>query len=298
MATVNHDEYYGAMSAIFTPYDKTGAVNLDMLEKIVNFQLDAGLTGFYVTGSTGEGFLLTDAERRSVIEHVVKFTAGRGKVIAHVGHISTDQAVDLAKFAAKVGVDMNSSVGPVYYGQSFEAAYRHYGAIAAATDLPFMIYALGVKLVPERDVKFFDLPNIVGMKYTGMDFYSVQQLVRLLDKRIVLFSGFDEQSVMTPTFGFDGSIGTTQNAAPKQFADIYALQREGKMDEAMKIQAKVNEVIYLMNSSENRSYQKNLMRYVGYDCGNFRAPYAPLTEAEYQAFATTLDAIGILSRND
>jgi len=286
------------MSAIFTPYDKYGRINLDMLERVINFQLEAGLTGFYVTGSTGEGFLLTDEERRSVIEHVVKFNARRGKVIAHVGHISTDQAVDLARFAAKTGVDMNSSVGPVYYGQSFEAACRHYGAIAGATDIPFMIYALGMKLVPERDVQFFDIPNIVGMKYTGMDFYSVQQLVRLLDREITLFSGFDEQAVITPTFGFNGSIGTTHNFAPKQFADIYALQAEGRVDEAAEIQKRINEVIYLMNSSENRSYQKSVMRYIGYDCGYFRSPYAPLTEDEYQVFAAKLDAIGLLKRND
>ena len=295
---MKQNEYNGAMSAIFTPYSKDGRVNLDMLERVINFQLEAGLKGFYVTGSTGEGFLLTDEERRSVIEHVVKFNAGRGKVIAHVGHISTDQAVDLARFAAKAGVDMNSSVGPVYYGQSFEAAYRHYGAIAGATDLPFIIYALGMKLVPERDVKFFNIHNIVGMKYTGMDFYSVQQLVRLLDREITLFSGFDEQSVITPAFGFNGSIGTTHNFAPKQFADIYTLQAEGKMSEATEIQKKVNEVIYVMNSSENRSYQKSVMRYIGYDCGYFRGPYAPLTEDEYQAFAAKLDAIGLLKRND
>jgi len=298
MKNIDFGEYKGAMSAIFTPYGKDGKINLDMLEKVVNFHLENGLAGFYVTGSTGEGFLLTDEERRSVIEHVVKFNAGRGKVIAHVGHIATDQACALAAFAADAGADMNSSVGPVYYGQSFPAALRHYGAIARASDLPFMIYALGTTIIPERDVALFDLPNVVGMKYTGMDFYSVQQLVRLLDRELILFSGFDEQSVVSPAFGFNGSIGTTQNAAPRQFADIYALQASGRMDEAAEIQKKVNEVIYLINASENRSYQKALMRYIGLDCGNFRPPFAPLTENEYQAFAAKLDALDVLKRAD
>jgi N-acetylneuraminate lyase len=150
----------------------------------------------------------------------------------------------------------------------------------------------------KQDLSASDLPNVVGMKYTGMDFYSVQQLVRLLDRELILFSGFDEQAVVSPAFGFNGSIGTTQNAAPKQFADIYALQGSGRIDEAAEIQKKVNEVIYLINETENRSYQKALMRYIGLDCGYFRPPFAPLTENEYQTFATKLESLDVLKRAD
>ena len=298
MRKTDLSKFGGAMSAIFTPYDRKGRVNLEMLGRIVDFHLENGLTGFYVTGSTGEGFLLSEEERRLVMSHVVKCNRGRGKVIAHVGQISTDRAVDLAKAAADCGVDMVSSVGPVYYGQSFEGAMRHYKAIAMATDLPFVIYSLGMKLEPERDIRFFDIPNVVGMKYTGADFYSVQQIRRKIQKDNIFYSGFDEQLVAGCCFGFDGGIGTTYNFAPRHFSRIFELCSKNKVREAMVVQEEINKVIYLMNMSENRSYQKAVMRYIGYDSGYFRAPFAPLTEKEYQDYAAKLDKLGILKRND
>ena len=292
------DQMSGVYSALFTPYDRKGKINPAMLEKLVEYQLDAGLRGFYVTGSTGEAFLLSESERKAVLEHVIRFVAGRATVIAHVGHVSTDTACALARHADKAGADWISSVGPVYYGQSFPAAVRHYTAIAGATDRPFMLYAIGTEIVPDRDAALFDIPNVCAMKYTGANFFSVQQLRAKLNRPVLFFSGFDEQSVASLSFGFDGSIGTTQNIMPDRFVRIFKLYRQDRIKEAAKIQAETNAVIALMVRSENRSYQKALMRYAGFDCGWFRAPFAPLTEDEYQAFAAEVEALGILPRND
>jgi len=294
MTKFNPKTLNGVYSALFTPYDKQGRVNVDMIEQLVEFHLKSGLAGFYVTGSTGEGFLLTENERKLVIESVIKFNRGRGKVIAHVGHTSTDIAVQLAWFAESKGADLISSVGPVYYAQTFEGAKRHYKAIAESTSLPFLIYAIGTEIVPKRDIAFFDLKNIVGIKYTGANFFSVQQMAGMMKKPIAILSGFDEESVAALSFGFNGSIGTSQNFAPKHFARIYRLYNEGRIHEAAKLQKEINKVIALMVSFENRSYQKAIMRYIGYDCGYFRKPYAPLSETEYKKFARELDKLDIL----
>lgn len=278
----------GVYSAMFTPYDKEGRVNVAMIERIVEFHLQSGLTGFYVTGSTGESFLLSESERKLVVESVVKFNRGRGKVIAHVGHISTDIAVELARHAARCGVDALSAVGPVYFGPTFDHAYRHYHDIAGATDLPFIIYSLGRDLVPDQDVNFFNIKNAVGMKYTGMNFFAMQQLMKKIDKPHIFFSGADELFLAALPFGVSGSIGTSQNFAPGHFAKIFCLFNEGKIDEARKIQCEINNVIELMLIDGERSYQKAVMRYVGLDCGNFRKPFKQLSEAEYRDFAEKL----------
>ena len=115
----------GAYTALFTPFTKDNKVSVGMLEQMVDFHLSQGLRGFYLTGSTGEGFLLSEAERKLVVETVVKANRGRGKVIVHVGCVATDDAVKLARHAADCGVDWISSVGPVYFGQSHAAALRH-----------------------------------------------------------------------------------------------------------------------------------------------------------------------------
>lgn len=293
-------EMSGAYTALFTPLTQDNRVNVEMLGRMVEFHLARGLRGFYLTGSTGEGFLLSGEERRQVVEAVVKANRGRGKVIVHVGCLATDDAVALARHAADSGVDWVSSVGPVYFGQSFEGAYRHYKRIAEATDLPFMVYSIGQDLVPERDRRFFEIKNIKGIKYTGADYFNAQKLRRLLDKEVIFFAGRDEQLLCALALGnvFSGGIGTTYNIIPGHFAKICELAGQGRFVEAGPVQDEANRVIALMIESENWSYRKAFMRYIGLDCGAYRYPYEPLSEAAYQAFAARIAALGIVRAND
>lgn len=288
----------GAYAAMFTPFTADNRVNPEMIERIIEFGLANGLRGFYLTGSTGEGFLLNEAERKLVMETAVRANKGRGKLIAHVGCLATDDAVTLARYAAEIGIDWVSSVAPVYFGQSFEAAFRHYQRISEATDLPFMVYSIGQALVPERDVRFFDLKNVKGIKYTGRDYYAAQCLKRKLGKEVIFFAGCDEQLLCGLALGnvFSGGIGTTYNIIPKHFAQICALAEKGDFTAAARYQEEANRVVELMIEDENWSTRKAMMRYIGLDCGAYRYPYAPLTEEQYQAFAARFAALGIVER--
>ena len=291
----------GAYAAMFTPIASDGSVNEEMIERLVEHGLSNGLVGFYLTGSTGEGFLLSLDERKRVFDRAAKAVAGRAKLIAHVGCVATDDAVDLARHAAKVGIDWVSSVAPVYFGQSFEAAYRHYERISNATDLPFMIYSIGAEVLPDRDVRFFDLPNVKGMKYTGADYFAVQCLRRRLvaaGKEAIFFAGRDEQLVCALALRnvFSGGIGTTYNIIPRHFAEICRLSFAGDAEGAARMQDEANRVVELMIENENWSYRKAVMKYIGLDCGPYRHPYVPLTDAEYAAFAKRIDTLGILQK--
>ena len=132
----------GAYAAMFTPYDAKGRVNPEMIARIIDYGIRNGMNGFYLTGSTGEWWLLSVEERKQVMDAAVKAAKGRCKLIAHVGANCTDDSVELAKYAAKVGIDWISSLTPMLYRTSFEATCYHYRTITAATDLPFMVYAL------------------------------------------------------------------------------------------------------------------------------------------------------------
>ncbi len=287
----------GAYSAIFTPFDNENEVNFDMLTKIIDFQIENGIQGFFTTGSTGEGLLLSYEERLAVIRHVADVSSDRATVIAHVGHPSTDFATRLAVDSAEAGADWIGSVAPIYHGTTFEGAYRHYEQISNATNLPFMIYSLGGTVEPSRDAAFFNLPNVCGLKYTGANFFSVQQLMRAVDRPIVAMSGFDEQFVAGQSFGFAGGIGTTFNFGPKIYSDIYRHYQDGNITEAARLQADINRVTSLMVSHENWSYRKAIMKFIGFDCGSARAPYAPLTDEDYEAYAAQLDELGVLNRS-
>ena len=290
----------GAYSALYTPFKKDGSLNEEMIEKVINYGISRGLNGFYLTGSTGEGFLLSNDERKRVYARAVKAANGRAKLIAHVGCMATDDAVELAKYAAKVGIDWVSSVAPVYFGQCFDAAYDHYKRISSATDLPFMIYSLGADIVPDRDAKFFELKNVKGMKYTNYKYWTVQALRRKLPKEAIFFAGADEQVLSALATGiFAGCIGTSQNVIPAHFAKICALAEANDFNAAAALQDEAVRFVELLVAKPNGSWHKSMMKYIGLDCGEGRAPNGRhLSKYELQELFARMDALGFIKRND
>lgn len=290
----------GACVALMTPFTKKDTVNAAVLERQVAYYAACGIRGLYVTGGTGEGLLLSLAERMRVLETVVRANAGRMRIIAHIGCVNTDDAVLLARHAEKTGADWISSVAPVYFGQSFAAARRHYAKIAAASGLPFLIYATaGAALDPERDARLFDIPNVMGMKYTGIDFYALQRLIWRLARPAIFFSGMDP--LFVPAFAsgcFAGCIGTTQNVVPRHFARMFDAMTNGDFASASRLQAEANRVLELMTENENWSYRKAMVRFIGLDVGAARPPYEPLTEEAFAAFAERMRRQGIVPEGD
>ena len=278
----------GAYAAMFTPYDAKGRVDPEKIAQIMDYGYANGLNGFYLTGTTGEWWLLSTEERMQVYAVAAKANRGRGKLIAHVGANRTDDSVALAKYAADVGIDWVSSIAPQLYRTTFEAAMFHYRAVSEATDLPFMVYSMGSALVPERDIRFFDLKNVKGMKYTGRDYYAAQALKRDLDarKETIWFAGCDEQLLCALALGnvFSGGIGTTYNIIPRHFARICDLAEKNDFRAAAKLQDEANQVVKLMIESDNWSHRKAMMKLVGIDVGPCRAPFERLSPAKERAF--------------
>ena len=237
----------GVYSAMITPFTKDDKVNEGAIDQLVEYGIESGLRGFYLTGGTGEFTLMTVEERKQVFRRAAKAAKGRCKLIAHVGATRTDAAVELARYAEQVGCDWVSSVAPIYFGQSAAAQYAHYKMISEASGLPLMIYCFGNTLVPERDLKLFDLKNVKGMKYTGSDYYAVQSMRRRIGKETFFVSGRDEMLGCALALGdtFQGGIGTSYNMIPKHFVAIYEAARKGDGATVARLQCEVNQAIDL-----------------------------------------------------
>ena len=290
---------FGVCTALFTPFTKDDRVNEEMVETLVEYGIEHGIDGFYLTGGTGEGLLMSNAERVQVYRAAVRAAHGRAKLIAHVGCVNTDDAVRLARDAADAGCDWVSSVPPVYYAQNPDCVYNHYKLISGATDLPFMIYAASGIVDPERDARLFDLKNVNGMKYTGTAFYDVQRLKRRLGKDAVFVSGSDQHFLAALAFPdvFEGSIGTLHNVIPDHFVRIWRLAEANDFRAAAGVQAEANRAVeFVCHTFKNHSLRKAAMRYIGFDCGSFRPPYRPYTEAEYAEFCAGAQALGIFQK--
>ena len=281
----------GAFVPIFTPYTKDDKINGDMVGRMVERLLGCGITGFYIGGGTGEHVLLSLPERKYLAEAAISAANGRAKVIVHVGCMYTEDSVLLAKHAEKAGADWIASLGPLVFGQNFDASYHHYNRIADATALPMMIYCWYRDLVPDRERKFYEIPNVKGLKYTGRDFWSVQEMKRMIDKEIVCFVGDDPHLLSGFAMGglFSGGIGTSYNYTPQDYVSICRLAKEGRFTEAAPIQEKANHLTYFLSKYANFSYRKAAMKPLGYDCGFARSPFGqPISEQDYAAFVDEL----------
>jgi N-acetylneuraminate lyase len=206
----------GIWPAMLTPLTDAGQPNPGQIEKLVEVSIEQRLGGLYVLGSTGQWPLLSLEQRQAVAERVFKTAAGRIPVIIHVGAMSTDDAILLARHAARSGADAISSVGPIYYPASPDVVFEHYRRIGEATDLPLFLYhlaginavSLDARAYAERILK---VPHIGGMKITDRDPYLFGLLHVYTGGRLPLFSGADEVLCHAALAGAVGAVGSFFN---------------------------------------------------------------------------------------
>lgn len=208
--------FSGLWPALLTPLTDSGEPNLEAVEKLVELFIRQGLNGLYILGSTGQWPLLNPDQRRAVAERVVRTSAGRIPVMVHVGAVATEDAVALARHAAKIGADAVSAVTPIYYPAGPDLIFEHYRRIGSASDLPLYVYHLSsvnqVALDP-RDYaeRILALPHIGGMKITDRDLYQFGLIHSFTRDRLRLFSGADEVMCHAVLSGAIGAIGTFYN---------------------------------------------------------------------------------------
>jgi N-acetylneuraminate lyase len=291
-----YEPLHGLNSAIFTPFTADGGLNIPAFEKLLDWQIGKGITGFFVCGSTGEGLYQTLEERKLMAEAAVKTVAGRATVMVHVGAMTTMQAVELARHAESVGANAVSSVAPIYYPISFEGTLNHYKAIGGSTGLPFFIYHVpyltGGALTAQSAERLLEIPNLHGIKFTDAALYVLRWIFDLTGQRLSMISGPDELHLPALTFGAHGAIGTTYNLLPGAFLRLREAYFAGDNARASELQIRCNQVIYELIQGGGLGAFKAAMKLVGHDLGPVRPPLAvPDSEQERKVFAR-LEAVG------
>lgn len=275
------NQFKGVFPALLTPFLPDGKVDTNALQQVVSLHLSQGVKGFYITGSTAECHLLSLEERMEIAEIVRSLTRGKALVIGHVGTASTDFSCQLAKHAAKIGLDAVSSLPPLYYRYSFEEIYRFYQSIIDASGLPAIVYNFpalsGVSFTLEQYRKFAENEKIIGIKYTSPDLYGLNKLKAALPQ-LTVYNGHDEIMLGGLAMGADGAIGSTFNFAyPIAQRILHCFQAE-KLQEAQAWQNRLNEILKTVLEAGNYQATKYLMRKYGISCGGCRKPMKDLTE--------------------
>lgn len=287
-------KFQGVMSALVSCIDENENVKEDSMRRLMNWHLKEGFSGFYLTGGTGEGPLLQKETRKRIVE-IAKDEAGdRCHLIAHVGTIDLKTAVELAKHAGEVGMDAISSVPPffVHYGEAQIADY--YKALSDASGLPILMYAsplAGVNITWDMVDRLMEIPNMIGLKWTNYDYFTMHRIKALRGGNINVINGPDECLLCGLSMGADGGIGATYNLMPKLFARIYNSFKSGNLADAQEAQFKANRLIEVLIKFGVVVGIKDALEMLGFDCGYQVYPQKRFTAEEQAAFRQALKDI-------
>lgn len=281
------EKYTGIFTALLTPFDSNNKINEKELEKLVKFNLDKGVKGFYVGGSTAEAFLLSTDERKQIMD-VVKSTAPDATLIAHIGSINEGEATELAMHAKKLSYDVISSVAPFYYKFTFEEIKNYYSRLADAAGLPMLVYHFpafsGVNMGINEMGQFLNDERFLGIKYTSNDFFTMEQCKSNFPQKIV-YNGFDEMFLAGLSMGADGGIGSTYNFMADKFVEIKRLFEENKIAEAQEIQKQANHIITILCKIGVMQAEKEVLNQLGFNFGVCRHPFGEPTSEQKELIA-------------
>ncbi len=234
--------FRGSMPALVTPF-KNGELDLDTLKHLVEWHIGQGSTGLVPVGTTGESPTLTHDEHETVIETVVKTTAGRVPVVAGAGSNNTVEAIRFVQFAKKVGADAALVVTPYYNKPTQRGLIAHFSALNECANIPIIIYNIPprsvIDMTPETMGELAKLPNIVGVKDATADITRVSKQRITCGTDFVQLSGEDASALGFNAHGGVGCISVTANVAPRLCAEFQQATLVGDYAKALDYQDKL-----------------------------------------------------------
>ncbi|MGQ9607526.1 MAG: 4-hydroxy-tetrahydrodipicolinate synthase [Thermogutta sp.] len=291
------EQFAGLSVAMVTPF-RNGEVDYALLEEHVEFQVRAGTTCLCPVGTTGESPTLSHPEHREVIAAVIKAAAGRIKVMPGTGSNSTQEALELTRWAAQVGADAALVVAPYYNKPTQEGFYRHFKALAEAVDIPICIYNIpgrtGKNVEPETILRLAEFPNIAMVKEATGSLDQVSQIICGSD--LTVLSGDDSLTLPILSVGGRGVISVIGNIVPREMLQLTAAWDRGDIATAQTLHKKLFPLAKdMLGLATNPIPIKAAMRLLGRDTGELRLPMTPLSPEEEDRLRRTLRTFGLLS---
>lgn len=289
-------DFEGILPAIATPMGKDGKFDEAGFREVMEFNIQAGVNGFWVAGGTGESVLLDDEENMAIARAAADQNGGRVKNIMHVGAATTVRAARLAEHAAACGVEAICCVPPFFYRQTDENIVEHYKTVAAAADLPLFVYNLpqstGVEITPELMKKIQDeVPQLKGLKHSSINFTNVYNWV---DMGLDCLIGSSALMLPALTIGASGCVDGPPNIAPEMWVEIWKSYQAGDLERAQAAQARATRLTMLVREYGMHAVIKALLSHrLGIDVGDPRPPTQPLTPEQRDIVIASAEAMDV-----
>lgn len=291
--------FQGSIVALITPMTAENEVDWAALDRLVDFHLEHETDAIVAAGTTGEPSTLSFAEHFDVIRRVIERVKGRIPVIAGTGANNTAEAVELTRYAAKVGADYCLSATPYYNKPTQEGLYQHYKAIAEASDLPIILYNVpgrtAVDMHNETVLRLAEVDNIVALKDATGDLERGKALIDAVagtDFRI--YSGDDATACELILMGAHGDISVTANVAPKQMHDMCVAALKGDAARAHQINTRLMPLHTGLFVESSPIPVKWAVQTMGLVEGGIRLPLTPLSDKYHPTVREALQLAGVL----
>ena len=288
----------GSLVAIVTPMLEDGSVDYAALDRLVDFHIDNGTSGIVAVGTTGESATLAVEEHLSVVEAVIKRSAGRVPVIAGTGANSTAEAIELSRAAEKIGANYTLSVVPYYNKPTQEGLYQHFRAIAEATAIPMILYNVPGRTVADMSndtaLRLAEIPNIVGIKDATGDLGRGCDLFLRAPEDFAIYTGDDASSLAFLLSGGNGVISVTANVSPRQMADLCQACAEGDVRRARAINDPLQGLHKHLFCEANPIPVKWALERMGLIGPTLRLPLTRLSEGAQAQVEAALTQAGLL----
>lgn len=290
----------GSIVALVTPMLEDGQVDYASLRKLIDWHVAEGTDCIGVVGTTGESPTVNVDEHCEIIRAAVEQAAGRVPIMAGCGANSTAEAIELAKFARKVGADCQLQVVPYYNKPTPEGQYRHFKAIAEATgDLPIVLYNVPGRTVADMQhatvLRLAQVPGIVGIKEATGNIERAQWLIKEAPKGFSIYSGDDATAVALMLCGGHGNVSVSANIAPRLMHELCVAAIAGDARRAMSIQMRLLPIHKHLFVEANPIPIKWAMNELGLCASHLRLPMTPLEPVNQSIVRAALQASGLLA---
>ena len=288
--------FEGIYPAAVSPRDSEGEFSEKAMELLVTRLYEADVNGLYMCGNTGEGYLMTPAERKQAAEISVAGSDGKGKVVIHVGAPAERDALELAKHAAEIGADAISSLPPYVQGYKFEEILAYYSHLAEVSGLPTFVYYIPVVTHQEFSLAQVDemlgLDGVAGLKFTNHNLFLMEGILQSSYSPHV-FNGHDEVMLAGLAMGAQGGIGSFYNLMPRNFVGIYEAVKQQDLAAGRQLQSEVNQMIRIAQQYGMHGTIRAVLKWQGIDCGDPVLPTLPLEDASQVALKADLISSGL-----
>ena len=289
--------FSGAFTAIVTPF-KDGKLDEAGLRELIRFGIDGGISGFVPSGTTGESPTLSHDEHRRVVEIVVKEVAGQVRVIAGTGSNSTNEAVELTRFAQEIGADGALLVSPYYNKPTQEGLYQHFKSVADAVDIPIIVYNIqgrtAINVENATMERLSRISNIVGVKEASGSILQMSEVIRLCGTEFDVLSGDDQITFPLMALGGKGVISVITNIVPGKMVEMVRNMLEGNIEEARLIHFEIYELCQAMFIETNPIPVKAALGFMGKIQPEYRLPLCALSPSNAEKLKTVMARYGII----